>query len=78
MKVKHIINHLLGINQEQEIVISWFTREDAESWLDEKISDTVWEHMLNDLGFDEDDIRYSHQTGKEYEKEIENTKSVSR
>jgi len=80
MKVKLIIEHLSTIDPEEEISCIWFTREDAQRLFDEEIDDEMWNHIIDEVGIDADDIIYAAQNLQQYreEKLIEDAKSVSR
>lgn len=80
MKVKDVAKYMEQYDPEEEIVISWFTREDAEHWTDEKIDDDMWNVIMDDIGFDSDDIYYTIKGVKQYRKDelYENTGQISR
>ena len=80
MKVKFIIEHLETLHPEEEISCTWFTREDAERWIDQKIDDEMWDYIIDEVDIDADDITYAVKHLKEYreEKLIEDFRSLSR
>jgi len=80
MKVKFIIEHLSTLHPEEEISCIWFTREDAERWIDQKIDDEMWDYIIDEVDINADDITYAVQHLKEYRKEklIEDFRSLSR
>lgn len=79
MKAKDAIKFIERYNPEEDLVISWFDRADAELWTDEKIDDDMWNVLLDDIGFGYDDISDTIQAVKRYRKEEnEDTGQISR
>jgi len=76
MKVKDIFKYMKDYDPEEDLVISWFSRADAEEWTEEKIDDDMWNTLMDDIGFDSDDISYTINAVKQYREEQESENPI--
>lgn len=76
MKVEDVFKYMKNYDPKEDLVISWFNRADAEEWTEEKIDDDMWNTLMDDIGFDSDDISYTINAVKQYRKEQESENPI--
>jgi hypothetical protein len=72
MKVKNIFEYMKDYDPEEEIAISWYTKQDIEEHYNagDPLPDGVWDVLLDTIGYDGDAIGYDVSYAIEYVKEL--------
>jgi hypothetical protein len=72
MKVKDIFKYMKDLDPEEELAISWFTKQDVEEYYNdsEPLPDGVWDILLDTIGYDGDAIYYDVAFAKQHVEEL--------